>query len=67
MAIWPAVMLRRRRARLEGLPSVELPSGATAEDVQLEALHPEQWREGGQRMGLRNLTHRTTTTQWRGD
>lgn len=49
-------------------PAIELPSAALgAEDKQFQQIHPEQWREAGQRMGLRNLTHRRTTTEWRGD
>lgn len=61
-------MLKRLRARWSRGQVPEVPSAVrSAEDGQFPQLHPEQWGEAGQRMGLRNLTHRRTTTQWRGD
>lgn len=61
-------MLRRLRDRVRKELAPDLPPvDPGAEDKQFQQIHPEQWREAGQRMGLRNLTHRKTTTEWRGD
>lgn len=48
--------------------AADLPSDqSTVEDRMLANVHPEQWKEAGPRVGMRNLTHRRTTTEWRGD